>query len=55
MSIPANYNPNLSEDKWYKYWIDNNIFSSQVDKNKEAYCIVIPPPNVTGSCIWDIC
>ena len=46
--IATNYNPKESEEKWYKYWMDNNLFHSEVDNNREPYCIVIPPPNVTG-------
>ena len=42
------YNPVSIEDKWYKYWLDNNYFYSKPDSNKEPYTIVIPPPNVTG-------
>ena len=42
------YNPVSIEDKWYKYWFDNNYFHSKPDSNKEPYTIVIPPPNVTG-------
>ena len=45
--IPATYNPVETEDKWYKYWMDNGFFHSEPDE-REAYCIVIPPPNVTG-------
>jgi len=48
MEIPKNYNPNEAESKWYKYWEENKIFHSEIDKEKEAYTIVIPPPNVTG-------
>ncbi len=46
--IPKAYDPSLTEDKWYKYWLDQKIFHSEVDKNKKPYTIVIPPPNVTG-------
>lgn len=46
--ISTTYNPKSSEEKWYKYWMENKFFHSQVDKSKEAYCVVIPPPNVTG-------
>ena len=35
------------EDKWYKYWLDLNLFHSEPDE-REPYTIVIPPPNVTG-------
>lgn len=47
MEIPAKYDPSLTEDKWYKYWMDNDFFHSEPD-NREPYTIVIPPPNVTG-------
>jgi len=46
--IPKAYNPSSVEDKWYSYWLDKNIFHSEVDKEKEPYTIVIPPPNITG-------
>ena len=46
--IPKAYNPSSVEDKWFKYWIDNNLYHSEVDKTKKPYTIVIPPPNVTG-------
>ncbi len=47
MSIQTKYNPTAIEDKWYKYWLDNQYFNSIPDQ-REAYTIVIPPPNVTG-------
>lgn len=47
MDIPAKYNPAEVEDKWYKYWMDSGFFSSKPD-HRESYCIVMPPPNVTG-------
>ena len=47
MEIPAKYNPALIEDKWYSYWVENKFFHSEPNE-KEAYTIVIPPPNVTG-------
>ena len=46
--IATNYNPKASEEKWYKYWMDHKLFHSEVDNSREPYCIVIPPPNVTG-------
>ena len=46
--IAANYNPKESEEKWYKYWMDHHLFHSEVDNSRAPYCIVIPPPNVTG-------
>lgn len=47
MDIASKYNPAEVEDKWYKYWMDNNLFHSEPDE-REPYTIVIPPPNVTG-------
>ncbi len=47
MSIPTKYEPTLSEDKWYSHWLDKGYFHSTPD-DREAYTIVIPPPNVTG-------
>ena len=47
MEIPAKYDPSLTEDKWYSYWLKNRFFHSEPD-DREAYTIVIPPPNVTG-------
>ena len=47
MEIPAKYNPASVEDKWYSYWLENKFFHSEPD-DREAYTIVIPPPNVTG-------
>lgn len=47
MALDKNYNPSEVESKWYQYWLDNKLFSSKPD-GREAYTIVIPPPNVTG-------
>jgi len=47
MEVPAKYDPALTEDKWYKYWMDKGFFHSEPDE-REPYTIVIPPPNVTG-------
>ena len=47
MNVPAKYDAATVEEKWYKYWMDNNYFHSEPDE-REAYTIVIPPPNVTG-------
>ena len=46
--IDKNYAPQEIEQKWYAYWLEQNVFASKPNPNKEAYSIVIPPPNVTG-------
>ncbi|MCO5249575.1 MAG: valine--tRNA ligase [Chitinophagales bacterium] len=45
--IKKTYDPSNVEDKWYQHWMQNQYFKSTPDE-REAYTIVIPPPNVTG-------
>lgn len=47
MELPAKYDPSMTEDKWYSYWLKNKFFHSEPD-SREPYAMVIPPPNVTG-------
>ena len=47
MSLASTYIPAEVEEKWYEYWMKNNLFHSEPDE-REPYTIVIPPPNVTG-------
>ena len=47
MNISREYNPLESDEKWYNHWLEKGYFYSKPDK-REAYTIVIPPPNVTG-------
>ena len=47
MELSAKYNPSVTEDKWYAYWLEHKFFHSEPD-GREPYTIVIPPPNVTG-------
>jgi valyl-tRNA synthetase len=48
-TMPKGYEPSEVEGKWYKYWEDHGFFRGEATSTKEPYCIVIPPPNVTGS------
>ena len=45
------YNPKDIEGRWYKQWEEAGYFSPSEDgkKSDETYCIMLPPPNVTGS------
>ena len=47
MEIPKTYEPQQAEEKWYKHWMEKGYFHSEPD-DREAYTVVIPPPNVTG-------
>lgn len=48
MSLSTKYNPAEVETKWYSYWMKKGFFHSEPNPEKEPFCIVIPPPNVTG-------
>ncbi len=49
--MDKSYEPHAIEQRWYKTWEENGYFAPKSDQgdNKDAYCIMIPPPNVTGS------
>ncbi|MCX7912946.1 MAG: valine--tRNA ligase, partial [Thermodesulfovibrionales bacterium] len=47
--LDKSYKPEKVEKKWYSYWEKKGLFSPEKDTTKPPYCIVIPPPNVTGS------
>jgi valyl-tRNA synthetase len=42
------YNPKSIEKKWYSFWEEHHFFTADASSAKKAFCIVIPPPNVTG-------
>lgn len=48
MELSTKYDPTEVESKWYQKWMDAGYFHSTPNPEKEPYCIVIPPPNVTG-------
>ncbi|MDZ8078490.1 MAG: valine--tRNA ligase [Nostoc sp. DcaGUA01] len=49
LNLPSLYDPFSTEAKWQKFWEDNQVYKADPNHNGEPYCIVIPPPNVTGS------
>ena len=48
-TMAKGYEPKDVEDKWYEYWMKEDLFKAEVPSEKEPFCIVIPPPNVTGT------
>ncbi len=46
--IPSTYDPRLVEDKWYSFWEGSGFFHTAVNAEQDPFCIVMPPPNVTG-------
>ena len=47
-NLEGKYEPHEFEDEIYKNWEENGYFKPSGDKTKESYCIMMPPPNVTG-------
>jgi len=43
------YDPKGVENKWYRFWLERGYFHADEDSLKPPFCIVIPPPNITGS------
>jgi valyl-tRNA synthetase len=48
MALSTKYDPLQVEDKWYSIWLEKGFFHAEPDPEKASFCIVIPPPNVTG-------
>ena len=62
IELNSRYEPKEVEDRIYKYWQEHNLFSAKANpdkpegnglasssqRHKKPFCIVIPPPNVTG-------
>ena len=47
--LPSNFVPQDIEGSLYQKWLDAGYFSADAKSDKPPFCIVIPPPNVTGS------
>jgi valyl-tRNA synthetase len=47
--LPAQYTPGEVEQRRYGQWVAGGYFTADPASDREPYCIVIPPPNVTGS------
>jgi valyl-tRNA synthetase len=48
-NLSTQYDPKQTEAKWQQYWAEKEVFKADPHHPGEPYCIVIPPPNVTGS------
>ena len=46
--LEGTYNPKDFEEELYQEWEQKGYFKPSMDKTKEPYCIMMPPPNVTG-------
>ena len=47
--LSTQYDPKATETKWQQHWESQEVFKADPNHQGEPYCIVIPPPNVTGS------
>jgi len=45
-TMEKSYDPGAIEQRWYQYWEENSLFEPAGGEN--SYCIMLPPPNVTG-------
>ena len=46
--LSKTYDPKPIEKSWYQYWEEHGLFSADPTSEKPPYCIILPPPNVTG-------
>ncbi|MBN4066520.1 valine--tRNA ligase [Simkania negevensis] len=46
--MESKYDPKSVDAKWYKMWDDLGLFCADPSSDKPPFCVVIPPPNVTG-------
>ena len=46
--LNKSYDPRQVEDRIYQNWLEHNYFHAEVNPDKKPYCIVMPPPNITG-------
>jgi len=47
-SMDKHYDPHTIEAKWMAYWMEHGCFHGDAAEGGEPYCVMIPPPNVTG-------
>lgn len=48
LDLPKSYQAKTIDAKWYQYWVASHFFKANPQSPKTPYCIVMPPPNVTG-------
>ncbi len=48
MALKAQYDPKEVENRIYSLWEKNKYFRAEADTAKKPFCVVIPPPNITG-------
>ena len=46
--LPKHFDAKAIEEKWYRWWMEKGFFHGDGARGGKPYCVVIPPPNVTG-------
>ncbi len=49
MELEKSFDPKLIENRWYANWEATGYFKANTASDRSAYCIMLPPPNVTGT------
>lgn len=49
MELDKSFDPKVIENRWYSIWESNGYFKPTAPNKQSAYCIMLPPPNVTGT------
>src|SRR5580704_13920152 len=48
--LDKSFEPKNIENRWYRFWEDSGFFNAGADSAKTGnFCILLPPPNVTGT------
>jgi valyl-tRNA synthetase len=48
--LAKSFDPKTIESKWYEFWEDRGYYAAGLDQSKQDnFCILLPPPNVTGT------
>jgi valyl-tRNA synthetase len=47
--MEKSYDPKQVESRWYQFWLERGYFTADLAGENLPYCIVMPPPNITGS------
>jgi valyl-tRNA synthetase len=49
MELDKSFEPAAIEAKWYPFWESRGLFKPSMKRGAPAFCIQLPPPNVTGT------
>jgi valyl-tRNA synthetase len=46
--LTKSYSPQNVEAHWYEWWDNQGYFTPEIDREREPFVMIMPPPNVTG-------